>query len=135
MKKVLIFLLCCNVYKAEAQDISPWIAPEYTKEWENVVLPEDFEDSVKEGKYLFSKLCKSCHGKEGKGDGRRGQKYNPRPANLTLDVVQRQKDGEIYWKISHGRNKMIRFKYILSEEEKWFLVNFIRTLVKESVNE
>ena len=38
-------------------------------------------------------------------------------------------DGEIYWKITEGRKPMPSFKNQLSDEQRWQLVNFLRTLV------
>jgi mono/diheme cytochrome c family protein len=42
--------------------------------------------------------------------------------------VQDQADGELFWKISEGRGAMVGWKLIISEEDRWHLVNYIRTL-------
>lgn len=122
-------VLGCSLV-VSAQEISDWIAPEYTKSLKNPIEQESFEESIEEGKYFFMRHCISCHGKKGKGNGEKAKKFNPRPANLTVQSVQNQEDGEIFWKIAHGRNKMLSFKKILTEEYRWFLVNYIRTLVE-----
>jgi len=129
MKETLFLFFVCSVMCIQAQN-ARWTAPEYTKNTKNPALQDDYEFSLEEGKYIFLKHCIPCHGKYGLGDGKKGLKYFPRPANLTSDRVQNQKDGEIYWKISHGRNKMLSFKHILTDENKWFLVNYIRTLAE-----
>ncbi len=37
-------------------------------------------------------------------------------------------DGELFWKISHGRRPMPGFQNKLTEQERWELVDYIRTL-------
>jgi len=36
-------------------------------------------------------------------------------------------DGELFWKISEGRRPMPEFKKRLTEEQRWQLVNYVRT--------
>ena len=72
----------------------------------------------------------ACHGTKGKGDGAGGKSLNPKPANLASKEVQQQTDGEIFWKISNGRNAMIKWGPIIKESDRWHLVNYIRTLNK-----
>jgi mono/diheme cytochrome c family protein len=55
-----------------------------------------------------------------------------KPANLSLDGMQKLTDGEIYWKISKGRTPMPAFETQLSSRERWDLVSFVRTLVKSA---
>ena len=51
----------------------------------------------------------------------------PKPANWTAAGVQSQSDGELFWKISNGRGAMPPWKH-LPEQERWEIVNYIRTL-------
>ena len=113
MKELFWLFFVCSALVANAEETEIWTAPEYTKTFKNPVNQEDFDYSIEEGKYFFSRHCISCHGRLGLGDGNKAEKYNPPPANLTSLKVQKQTDGEIYWKISHGRNKMLSFKKIL----------------------
>jgi len=87
--------------------------------------------SVKLGEKIYKTMCASCHGKTGKGDVPAMQAMNPKPTNLTSDAVQQQTDGAIFWKISEGRGLMAAYKNMLSEEERWALVNYIRTLAPQ----
>jgi len=52
---------------------------------------------------------------------------NPRPKPLGDKAVQAQTDGELFWKISEGREAMPGWKSI-SEKERWALVHHIRSL-------
>ena len=52
-----------------------------------------------------------------------------KPADWTSDKVQKQTDGEIFWKLSNGRGAMPPWKS-LPEKERWELVSYIRSLKK-----
>ena len=51
----------------------------------------------------------------------------PKPANWTSEAVQKEADGELFWKISNGRGAMPPWKH-LPEKDRWELVNYIRSL-------
>jgi len=109
-----------------AQSKSTWKAPEKAKKLENPLKPSD--RVLKAGDQIFKQLCTVCHGKAGKGDGIAAASLNPKPANLTSEIVQKQTDGEIFWKIDQGRSPMPTFKNQLSEKQIWAVVDYIRTL-------
>lgn len=110
-------------------DQDPWVAPEEAKEIKNTV--EFSSKSAKEGQKIFGQRCVVCHGKQGEGDGPGGKALKPQPANLTSALVQDQTDGEIFWKISNGRGPMIKWGPIIKEEDRWHLVNYIRSLAQK----
>lgn len=107
-------------------DQDRWLAPEEAKEIKNTV--EYSDKSAKTGQKIFSQRCVVCHGKEGEGDGPGGKALKPQPANLRSKLVQDQTDGEIFWKITNGRGPMIKWGPIIKEEDRWHLVNYIRSL-------
>ncbi|MDY8134536.1 cytochrome c [Aquimarina sp. 2201CG5-10] len=107
-----------------------WVAPETAKEIENTVAEKNRNSAAKKGKKIFMKRCAVCHGESAKGDGAVGARLNPKPADLTSDRVQNQVDGEIFWKITNGRGSMPNWGSILSDEERWNLVNFINTFAQ-----
>jgi mono/diheme cytochrome c family protein len=107
-----------------------WVAPVTAKKIANPVSVKKRSSSAKKGAKLFTQFCVACHGAQGKGDGVGGKALSPKPANLTSSLVQDQVDGEIFWKISNGRNAMIKWDPIISENDRWSLVNYIRTLKK-----
>lgn len=104
----------------------PWIADASAKNLKNPIASD--KSSIKKGKALYTIRCVICHGETGIGDGPGARALNPKPANHTSDKVQDESDGELFWKISEGRGAMIGWKLILSEEDRWHLVNYIRTL-------
>lgn len=86
---------------------------------------------TEKGKALYEQMCVICHGKGGKGDGPAGIALNPRPADHTSAKVQDQSDGALFWKMTNGNPPMAAYKDVLSEEQRWDLVNYIRTLKKK----
>jgi Cytochrome C oxidase, cbb3-type, subunit III len=63
-----------------------------------------------------------------KGDGPAAAALPPpKPANWTAEAVQKQSDGELFWKISNGRGAMPPWKH-LPDKDRWEIVNYIRTL-------
>lgn len=108
-----------------------WEAPKSADNLKNPLLNN--KEAAKKGEKLFVQNCISCHGQSGLGNGIAASTLNPKPSNLTLSSVQKQSDGAIFWKISNGRNAMIPWKYTLSENQRWQLVNYIRTLSKKNV--
>lgn len=115
--------VCASPADAQSSD---WKAPPSAKELRNPVRNDP--SAIASGKALYSEICEVCHGQKGKGDGLAGMALNPRPANLTKEIVQRQSDGEIYWKLTEGRPPMASYKDVLTERQRWELVNFIREL-------
>jgi copper transport protein len=87
--------------------------------------------SVAAGQSLFTTYCVACHGASGKGDGPVGLTLNPRPADLTLHAVPGvHTDAQLFEWITNGfpGSRMPAFRSILSDTDRWNLVNFIRTL-------
>jgi mono/diheme cytochrome c family protein len=113
--------------KSEAQSV-PWIAPTTSNNLKNTL--KDDVSSQQAGKKLFNELCYICHGNKGKGDGIGAVNLDPRPADFTKPDFQAQSDGSIYWKITEGNPPMASYKDVLSAEERWSLVNYLRVLGK-----
>ena len=86
--------------------------------------------SVQKGGELFVIYCTPCHGAQGKGNGPVSTKFVP-PADLTnADLQKGRTDG--YWQsyMSVGGAVMPSYGEALSAEERWDVVNFLRTLAQ-----
>lgn len=85
--------------------------------------------SLAAGRSLYTAHCQACHGAGGKGDGPQAARLTTTPADLTTHVSQHL-DAELYRMISQGvrGTAMPPFAGRLSEEERWHLINYIRTL-------
>ncbi len=114
---------------AFAQHSSPWIVPEPAKLKKNLYPPDSF--SIARGKKSYKLECMRCHGKEGKGDGSSAIKIEKTVSDLTSDYVQNQTDGELFWKISEGRKPMPLAKRTLTDDQRWDVINYIRTFKKK----
>lgn len=108
-------------------DQDKWVAPASSKELKN---PFTGKANINKGKSIYKTRCVICHGEKGAGDGPAGKALTPPAADHTAAYVQKQTDGELFWKVSEGRGAMVGWKLILSEEERWSLVNYMRTLAK-----
>ncbi len=73
--------------------------------------------------------CAVCHGETGEGDGPAAGGLESEPSDLHADHVQENSDGALFYIITHGRpdTPMPAWEDVLSEEERWHLVNFLRT--------
>jgi mono/diheme cytochrome c family protein len=82
------------------------------------------------GKQLFELICKQCHGEKGDGQGKLfvDKLYPYPPASLISDKLKAAPDGEIYHVISVGYNLMGTYSSILTQEERWMVVHYIREL-------
>jgi copper transport protein len=86
--------------------------------------------SVARGQAIYAQRCVPCHGESGKGDGPVGLTLNPRPADLTIHAVPGvHTDAQLFEWITNGfpGSIMPHFGKVLSDNDRWDLVNFIRT--------
>ena len=88
--------------------------------------------SIISGKKIYTQYCVTCHGEKGKGDGIAAPGLPRPPADHTSAFVQKQTDGALYWIISAGNNPMPTYKKTLTPTQRWQVVNYIRTLAKNS---
>lgn len=87
-------------------------------------------ESVMTGQRLFGIYCTPCHGPEGKGDGPVSPKFVP-PPDLTHPSIQKgRSDGYMQHVIGMGGAVMPAYAEALSPEERWHIVNFLRSLAK-----
>ncbi len=117
--------------KVCAQNSDIWIAPEKAKLLANPIKSDNYDYSIEEGKYQYASNCASCHGDLGLGDGEKAKKFNSPLIDFSSKGFQLQTDGELFWKISEGKGKMPKYKDEFSEEDIWFMVNYLRTLAKK----
>jgi mono/diheme cytochrome c family protein len=111
-----------------AADVGKWVAPASASSKKNPVPTTDA--SLQVGKKIYTKECASCHGKKGAGDGPKAVDLTKAPGNFTTAAFQSQTDGAIFWKMTQGNKPMPAFKTAYTEEERWSVVDYIRTLGK-----
>lgn len=82
------------------------------------------DETRKAGEIIYNTNCLSCHGTPG-----RNNPINlvPPPGDPATDKIQRNKDGELYYKVFTGRGQMPSFRSVLSGNEIWNVISFIRS--------
>lgn len=122
---LFFFFIVFFILGAEAQSSEAKIP----KSADNLVNPFAGDESViRKGYKIYNKVCWVCHGDAGKGDGPSVPTLNTKPANVSDPEIIALSDGALFWWISNGGNDMQPFKGVLSEEEIWMVVNFLRKL-------
>lgn len=86
--------------------------------------------SLQRGQVLFSIHCALCHGQGGTGNGPVGAFFSPKPADLTSDRVQTLSDADIFLVITQGRGLMPSLAENLNVDERWDVINHVRSLKK-----
>ncbi|MSQ58884.1 MAG: c-type cytochrome [Betaproteobacteria bacterium] len=84
--------------------------------------------SIGNGAKLFQQHCANCHGEGGQGNGPLAAALPRPPADLTAPHTADHTAGDMFWWLTHGipAGKMPGFGEILSEDERWDLINFLR---------
>jgi mono/diheme cytochrome c family protein len=87
--------------------------------------------SIQKGGELFAIYCTPCHGTAGKGDGLVVPKFVPPPDLTNADLQKGRTDG--YWQsyLSVGGAVMPAYGEALTADERWHVVNFLRTLAQK----
>ena len=120
MRKKINLVLIAILYLAIQVSAQEWEVPADQKDIKN---PLEYNlANVKKGKELFYQNCKSCHGDPGKNNV---LPLVPPPVDIASEKMQKNTEGEIYYKISTGRAGMPQFKATISDDDKWRIVNFI----------
>jgi len=128
-RSVLMGIALFSASFAFSQHRTPWNVPESEKVKKNPYSNDD--DSKTRGKKTYKLECIRCHGKEGKGDGNSADLLDRQVADLTTENIQNQTDGELFWKISEGRKPMPLAKRTLTDDQRWDVINYIRTFKKK----
>jgi len=129
LKLLVVFaLLIASETKSIAQEIN-WCAPEYSSSLKNPFVGN--QKATNDGKEIFDQMCVLCHGVKGQGNGEAGHSLQSQPANLLALNVKSQTDGAIFWKITNGKAPMVTYFEILTDDQRWKLVSYIRELEKK----
>ena len=93
-------------------------------------------DSLARGEEVYLQACWICHGPAGLGDGPVGVTLNPRPSNLRIHTVPGvHTDGQLFEWVANGfpNSAMPEFSETYSEEDRWNVINYIRTFAAGEV--
>lgn len=89
------------------------------------------EASLARGAEIYTTHCLSCHGESGMGDGVASETLEPAPAPISY-TSRRMGDGYLFWRVTEGglpfETAMPAWKDILTEEARWDVINYLRSL-------
>jgi len=95
-------------------------------------------ESIAKGKELYLDRnkgnCIFCHGETGSGNEANLARLRRKPADLSnKERMTAMTDGEVFWKISKGITGIMPAgtKKMPEDEERWHVVNYVRTLAKD----
>jgi mono/diheme cytochrome c family protein len=84
--------------------------------------------SIASGAYLYELNCEVCHGQSGIGDGPVGSMFEDKePVDLNDAYTQDQTDGQLFFTLTRGRVAMPFYRDALSQQERWDVVNYVRS--------
>lgn len=123
--------------KAPEQDFSKntWELPEDADKTKNPVASSP--ESIAKGKELYLNRdkgnCIFCHGEAGSGNEANLPQLRRKPADLSnKERMTAMTDGEVFWKVTKGINGIMPAgERRMNEEERWHVVNYVRTLAKD----
>lgn len=108
----------------------PWTVPAADKAIKAPVKLTD-QSIIDNGKDLWAKNCKSCHGAKGIGDGPKAAMLKSKIVSFADPAFKSQTDGDIFYKTSKGRDEMPTYeKKIPDANDRWALVAYMRSLGK-----
>ena len=139
---VICFIYVFNLQYVARQNVNPPL-PDSTMQKElgfvqaKTIPPVDINkvsiatpELLEKGKNIFTSVCSSCHGLEGKGTGPASIGLNPAPRNFTVKTGWKSgpKISQIYQTLQDGitGSAMASYEY-LTPEEKFGLAHYIRT--------
>jgi mono/diheme cytochrome c family protein len=130
---LVVFVIVAIAGSLVVYSLSDWKAPAQARLRQNPVPPT--QQVIGLGMSTYSDHCQNCHGEDGNGKGERAEKLSVAPSDFTdAHAMRLMTDGELFWKISEGHRPMPGFKGKLSEEERWQLVDYIRTFSQPIVD-
>jgi mono/diheme cytochrome c family protein len=102
---------------------------------EEITNPLPFEGAIVElGQRGYGYFCVMCHGPRLDGNGTVGQSFYPLPTHLKRAYVQKQPDGVLFYKISFGYKRHPYLADTVSEDYRWAIIHYLRSLVKSKAS-
>jgi mono/diheme cytochrome c family protein len=141
-------------YAVEVAPVTSNVAEVRIEDWQ-ARLPEEYAnltnpfagnpEAVAAGQQVFfDNDCQECHGPNLQGDGEFSSGLRPKPVNLTDPALMNLPfitDAYLFWRVSEGgrnapfQSAMPAWKEMLTEEERWQVVTFIRSQTAETASE
>jgi mono/diheme cytochrome c family protein len=79
---------------------------------------------------LYDVNCSACHGKTANGQSEVASRFSAAgaipPPDFRSPRVTGRTDGQLYWLVTNGIGNMPPFGDLLTDEQRWMVVQFIR---------
>jgi mono/diheme cytochrome c family protein len=125
-RKFLVIAAATGVVALVIAAQEKWTAPARASAKQTPVAAD--AASIGRGKAVYTAECASCHGSRGKGDGPSAKDLELPAGDLTK--LGGQTDGALFWKVTEGKKPMASYATKLTEQQRWDVVNYMRTLGK-----
>lgn len=86
------------------------------------------ENALQRGASVYANFCLACHGASRAGDGPVARRGYPPPPSQPPPI----KDGEMFHIVTYGRGNMPSHGALLSREDRWKVILFIRSLQQKA---
>lgn len=124
-------------WATDPEILKPRVPADQIEEARKLINPfPPTEKNIEKGKSIFhgKAFCVTCHGKDGKGFGNIPGIRGKLPRNFTDKSWQaKRSDGELLWILKNGSSGTAMASFIprvLTEEEAWHVILFLRSLGK-----
>lgn len=89
--------------------------------------------SANAGRGIYTQNCAVCHGLQGLGEGPNAITLEKKPPNLSRPFYKQYSDEFWFYRVSEGvpGTRMPRWEEILTEEQRWYLVAYLKTLQRD----
>ncbi|MDZ4748251.1 MAG: cytochrome c [Saprospiraceae bacterium] len=119
-------IIMVMAFMPSTEQNAPWPVPDNYKTMKNPVKYDKTAAAA-----LYSTHCKSCHGKEGLGDGTKAAQLKTKSGDFSSAAFQKQSDGSLFYKTLEGRDEMPSYKKkIPDQSDIWQLVHYMRGLAE-----
>ncbi len=124
--KMMVMVAIATMFFISASAQTGWTVPDKYKTMKNPTAAS--KENIANGKDLYAKDCKSCHGAAWLGDGPKAATLGVPCGDFSTSKFQSQSDGELFFKISEGKGKMPSFKKTIPDDnDRWNIVQYMRS--------
>ncbi|HUX96056.1 MAG TPA: cytochrome c [Bacteroidales bacterium] len=124
MRSIILFLTILQLAIPALQG-QEWIVPDDKK---GRLSTFEFDDNTRTaGQKIYTLNCMSCHGTPGKSNY---LNLVPPPGDPATEKIQKNNDGELFYKVTTGNGQMPSFKSVLTTDEVWEVISYLRSFNK-----
>lgn len=80
------------------------------------------------GATVYANFCETCHGPQGKGDGRVALRGFPAPPSLLDRKAIVMADGQMFHVLTYGQGNMPSYAAQLERVDRWAAIEYVRSL-------